>query len=428
MEPVRIIGIGADGAEGVPVPVRRWIEQADLLVGGRRHLDYFPEYSGEVLAVQEGLSRAVDRIDQARREGRRVVVLASGDPNFFGIGGYLAKKLGPEQVEIHPHVSSVQLAFARIKEPWQDAFLASVHGRDVEPVVDWVRTHAKVALVTSDGSTPGRIARALQKAGVSEVEVFVGENLGAPDERTGWYTVADAAEQEFAPLNVVVIRRRQDGGGTGAEAHKKGASGEAVWPLGIDDEAFFQRKPKRGLITKQEVRVVSLAKLHIRPGAVMWDIGACTGSVGIEAAGLAEGVRVYAIEKNEEDCENLRRNVEKFHRPVHWVHGTAPDGLEAFPDPDAVFLGGTAGRMEELLDVCVRRLRPGGRIVVNAATLENLYQAVEGLRNRGMAVDVTLIQVARSRPIKDLTRFEAFDPVYIVAARRAEEGAGNENG
>lgn len=417
-----MIGIGADGAEGLSPAVRRWIDEADLLVGGRRHLDFFPEYSGEVLAVQEGLAKAVERIDVARREGRRVVVLASGDPNFFGIGGYLAKKIGPEHVEIHPYVSSVQLAFARMKEAWQDVFFASVHGRSLDPVPGWVRTHPKVALLTADGSTPAQIAGKLLEAGLRDVDVFIGENLGGDGEQAGWYDVEDVAGREFAPLNVVVLRRRDAVAESGAGSESAGQPELPWWPLGIDDEAFFQRKPKRGLITKQEVRAVSLAKLQIRPGAVVWDIGACTGSVGIEAAGLAPGVRVYAIEKNEEDCENLRRNVEKFGRPVTWVHGVAPDGLDAFPDPDAVFVGGTAGRMDELLDVCVNRLRPEGRIVVNAATIENLYQAVEGLRSRGMAVDVTLIQVARSRAIKDLTRFESFDPVYIVTARRAEEG------
>lgn len=393
-------------------------------MGGERHLAFFPDFPGETVAVQEGLANVVERIHAARREGRRVVVLASGDPNFFGIGGYLAKKLGPDQLEIHPHLSSVQLAFARMKESWQDAFFASVHGRSQERVAEWVRAHPKVALLTADGTTPAQVARRLLEEGLRDVEVFIGEDLGGPQERTGWYRLEDVAEREFSPLNVMVLRRpegAENGGGQGA------CGAAPFWPLGIDDEAFHQRKPKRGLITKQEVRVVSLAKLQIRPGAVVWDIGACTGSVGIEAAGLAPGVQVWAIEKNEEDLENLRRNVEKFGRPVTFVHGLAPEGLDRFPDPDAVFVGGTSGKMDELLDVCVRRLRPGGRIVVNVATIENLYQAVNGLRDRGMAVDVTLIQVARSRAIKDLTRFEAFDPVYIVTARRAEEEDGEAN-
>lgn len=412
--------------------MRRWIDEADLLVGGERHLAFFPEFSGETLAVQEGLSKVVERVDAAQAAGRRVVVLASGDPNFFGIGGYLAGKLGAERLEIHPHLASVQLAFARIKESWQDAFFASVHGRSQEQVVEWVRAHPKVALLTADGSTPAQVARRLLEAGLGDVEIFVGENLGGPDERAEWYTLEDVARRTFAPLNVVVLRRRgeAEGKAAGEEAGRSPApataesGGGRFWPFGIDDEEFHQRKPKRGLITKQEVRAVSLAKLQIRPGTVVWDIGACTGSVGIEAAGLAPGVRVWAIEKNEEDLDNLRRNVEKFGRPVTFVHGLAPEGLDAFPDPDAVFVGGTAGKMNDLLDVCVRRLRPGGRIVVNVATIENLYQAVDGLRARGMAVDVTLVQVARSRSIQDLTRFEAFDPVYIVTARRAGEEEG----
>ncbi|MBX6378618.1 MAG: precorrin-6Y C5,15-methyltransferase (decarboxylating) subunit CbiT, partial [Clostridia bacterium] len=157
--------------------------------------------------------------------------------------------------------------------------------------------------------------------------------------------------------------------------------------------------------------------MRIGPDAVIWDIGAGTGSVAIEAARLAPRGHAYAIEKNAEDVANIRENVARFGvGNVTVVHGRAPAGLEAWPDPDAVFVGGSGGEMGDILAVAARRLRPGGRIVVNLATLENLSQALTTLRGLGLEVAVTLVQVARSRPVLDLTRLEALDPVFVVTA------------
>jgi precorrin-6Y C5,15-methyltransferase (decarboxylating) len=185
--------------------------------------------------------------------------------------------------------------------------------------------------------------------------------------------------------------------------------------LGLSEDLFEQRKPKRGLITKTEVRVVSLAKMNLRQGYTVWDIGTATGSVAIEAARLIAPGPVFAIEKNEEDVGIARRNVERFEATnVTVVHGKAPAGLDQWPDPDAVFIGGSSGSMAALVRLAVERLKPGGRVVVNAATLENLHECVTGLKDCGWHADVVLMQVSRSRPILNLTRFESFDPVYIV--------------
>jgi precorrin-6Y C5,15-methyltransferase (decarboxylating) len=193
----------------------------------------------------------------------------------------------------------------------------------------------------------------------------------------------------------------------------------ADWTLGIPDDEFEQRKPRRGLITKAEVRVVSLAKLCLRPDSTVWDIGTGSGSVAIEAARIARQGRVYAIEKNPEDCAIARRNCEKFGTAnVTVVEGRAPEGLDTWPDPDGVFIGGSGGEMAEIIALACRRLREGGRVVVNAATIETLYGAVQALKAQEFAVDIVQVQVARSRPILHLTRFEALDPVFIITGRR----------
>ncbi len=193
-----------------------------------------------------------------------------------------------------------------------------------------------------------------------------------------------------------------------------------TWTLGIPDAEFFQRKPERGLLTKAEVRVVALSKLAIRPDSTVWDIGGGAGSVTIEAALLAPQGPVYVIEKNNEDCENIRENIGKFGtKNVTLVEGNAPDGVEAWADPDAVFVGGSGGRMSEILDVSANRLRPGGRIVIDVATIENLGEAVSGLKARGFETDVTMVSISRSKPILNLTRFDALNPVFIVTGRLA---------
>jgi precorrin-6Y C5,15-methyltransferase (decarboxylating) len=213
---------------------------------------------------------------------------------------------------------------------------------------------------------------------------------------------------EFSPLNVVILKRTSKG---------------PVWPLGIADEVFAQRKPDKGLITKQEVRVLSLAQLQLRIDSIVWDIGTCTGSVAIEAARIAREGQVFAIEKNEGDLQNCIENSAKFRADLTTFCGKAPHGLDLFPDPDAVFIGGSGGELEELLGVCCRRLKPGGSIVLNAVTIENLYEAKLAFEREGFAVRITQVQVSRSKPILQMTRFEALNPVYIITARhQADSG------
>jgi len=400
-QPIKVIGIGDDGLESLLPLYRTWIMESELLIGGERHLGFFPAYTGEKRAIKGGLSQLVE---QLRSETRKTVILASGDPLFYGIGGYLGRKLN---VEIYPYLSSIQLAFARMGEPWQDTYVTSVHGRSMTGLAQRIDGREKVALLTDGENNPPRIARYLLSFGMTEYRAFVGENLGGADERTGWYSLEEMAAGSFSDLNVVILRRSQPG---------------PVWPLGIADEAFSQRKPDKGLITKREVRVLSLAQLQLTERSVVWDIGTCTGSVAIEAARIAREGEVYAIEKNAEDLANCRENMAKFRTDFCVVHGKAPDGLEAFPDPNAVFIGGSGGELRELIGICCSRLKAGGRIVVNAATIETLTEAMQSFSQAGFETEVTMAQFSRSKPVLHLTRFEGLNPVFIITAYRKQEG------
>lgn len=396
-QPIKIIGIGDEGQDGLLPLYRSWIMESELLVGGERHLSFFPEYTGEKLVMKGGLTPIIDRL---HHETKSTVMLASGDPMFYGIGGYLKQKL---PVNIYPYLSSIQLAFARMGESWQDAFFTSVHGRSMKGLAQRIDGKEKVALLTDAENNPAEIARYLLAFGMTEYRGFVGENLGGADERTGWYTLEEMAASEFSELNVVILRKEKPG---------------PTWTLGIPDGEFSQRKPDKGLITKKEVRVLSLANLQLHAKSVVWDIGTCTGSVAIEAARIAREGAIYAVEKNIDDLDNCRENMAKFRADITVIHAKAPEGLENFPDPDAVFIGGSGGELREIIRIVCSRLKPNGRFVINAATIETLYDAVQALAEENFETEITLAQISRSKPILGMNRFEALNPIYIITAQR----------
>ncbi len=399
------MGVGADGS--LPPAGERLVEEADILFGGERLLEMFREARGEKFAIKRNLSEVEERIRENLGR-RKLVVLASGDPNFFGIGGYLAKKLGKEHVEVIPNVSSMQLAFARIKESWEDAAFVSVHGRGPEEILQALSRSRKIAVLTDERWNPGAVARFLLERGVSGVRAYLCENLGAEGERVEETSLSELSlKREFAPLSLLLLLRER----------------EPERAFGIPEGEFAHR---RGLITKQEIRAIALSKLGLSERSIVWDIGAGSGSVSIEASFLVRKGRVFAVERDPEQIELLAENIRKFEAwNVEVIRAEAPEGLDELPDPDAVFIGGSGGRMEEILDVVCRRLKPGGRIVINAATLESMSAAAEGLRRRGFEVEIALVNVARSKALADLTLFKALNPVFVITGfREISKGEG----
>ncbi|OKL35242.1 bifunctional cobalt-precorrin-7 (C(5))-methyltransferase/cobalt-precorrin-6B (C(15))-methyltransferase [Domibacillus mangrovi] len=396
---MKLIGIGDNGQESLLPQYAEWIEESEVLIGGERVLSYFPNYQGEKIVVKGGLKAIVERL---QAETRPTVVLASGDPLYYGIGGYLSHKMN---IDVYPYVSSVQLAFSKMGEAWQDAYLTSVHGRSIKGLAQRIDGKAKVALLTDEENSPNRIAEYLLSFGMMEYRAFVAENLQGENEKAGWYELEEMVNHEFSSLNVVILKKVADG---------------PNWTLGIDDEEFSQRKPDKGLITKKEIRVLSLYALNLQKDSIVWDVGTCTGSMAIEAAKLAPEGHVFAIEKNEPDLDNCFQNQRKFRTDVTAIHGKAPHGLETFPDPDAIFIGGTGGEMVDLIQTCCHRLKEGGRIVLNAATIENLYRANEAFAQAGFQTSIMHAQISRSKPILGMNRFVPLNPIYIITAQRKE--------
>lgn len=407
---VAVVGVGRQGAESLTARALAIVEKAEVLVGGSRLLECFPHAPAERVRIGANVEEVVAAV-AARRAERRIVVLATGDPNYFGITRALLRHVPADDLEIVPNVSALQWAFAKAREPWDDATFLTVHGRSVDGLVEAVRGQRKVCLFTDEQNTPAAIARLLVDAGIGEYRAILCEDLGGPTERVRQLSLADLASVDAHPLNTLIL--------LGPESMASAGESVALAP-GLPEEVFDQRKPKLGLITKREVRVLSLSRLALRPDSVIWDIGAGSGSVSIEAARLARRGRVFAVEKNAEDVEIVRANVEKFGLAnVTVVHARAPEGLDALPDPDAVFVGGSGGGLRGILGMAAARLRGGGRIVVNAITLDTLYETVAAFRQLGLEHEAILVSIARSKPLLDMMSFEALNPVYIVTAWRA---------
>lgn len=404
---IRLIGLGDNGKDSLLPQYLDWISQCEVLVGGARHLQFFSDFKGERIVIKGALS---ELIEQLSKDERSIVILASGDPLLYGIGSYVTRKLA--NVEIYPYISSVQLAFARLGQSWQDAYVTSVHGRSMKGLVQRIDGRQTIALLTDETNSPNAIAAYLLHYGMDEYRAYVAENLGGTNEKVGWYSLQEMAATEFSSLNVVILHKQYDG---------------PRWCLGIDDDQFAQRKPDKGLITKKEVRALSIANMNIRSDSIIWDIGTCTGSMAIEAARIARLGEVYAIEKNEADLENCKQNAVKFRTDITAVLGRAPQRLEEFPDPNAIFIGGTGGEMQELLHQCCTRLQAGGVIVLNAATIETLYEANKAFAREGFQTQITLLQVSRSKPILDMNRFEGLNPVYIITAKKHDVDVNEES-
>ncbi|MDN4056674.1 precorrin-6y C5,15-methyltransferase (decarboxylating) subunit CbiE [Massilia sp. YIM B02769] len=422
--PCRVIGVLDDGAASLSPTALAYIRNADVIIGGARTLALF-ERECKPGAVRHDLTKRLKEVPEwvraARNDHLACVVLATGDPLCHGIAPYLAQHLCVDALDILPNLSTLQLACARVGLAWQDARIVSVHARDAGEwtcgstpghglygLAQALRRESRLLVLTSPDNSPDRIARLLLAEGLGDdFHMAVAENLLQPEERVlADLDPHDAATMRFADLNVVLLWRV-----TAAPRPVR---------FGLMDSAYAQRQPEKGLITKQEVRAVSLARLQLRQDSLVWDIGAGSGSVGLEAARLCPDGHVWAIEKNELDYAIAGQNHAAFGVSNYSLHhGKAPEGLDAWPDPDAVFIGGSGGELAGLIATILGRLRPDGSLVMNFVTLENLATATATLQAmENVSWDVLQLQAARSKPILHMHRMAAENPVWIVCARK----------
>jgi precorrin-6Y C5,15-methyltransferase (decarboxylating) len=404
---IEVVGMGLS-PDDLTAGHRRIIERADILIGGRRLLGFFPDSPADKKVIGRDIDAVVDFI--RRRLGRKtIVVLASGDPLFFGIGAKLVEAFGPDRVAIHPNVSSVAAAFARIKEPWGGVRVLSLHGRKNESeLLKALAEEDRVAVMTDPERNPAWLARrVIEKLGGGFC-LAVMEALGSASERHGWYSLTEAAAKEFREPNIALLKR---------EAGGKIVRGPLC--LGTPDAEFEHHA---GLITKSEVRAVALSKLRLSPGQVLWDLGAGSGSVAIEAALLLGKGRIVAVEQRPERVDQIRANARRFNvRNLRVVQAVLPAGLARLPKPDRIFIGGGGRDLPPIVSEAIRHLRPDGIVVVNAVLLQNVHAAEATLRKLGFETEFVLVQIHRSREMPGGERLEALNPVWIITGIRKSD-------
>lgn len=407
---IHIVGIGDDGFDGLTGHARQLIGQAEVLIGAPAELDQIADSTAEKIPVAADLNQLKTTI--ADLADRPTVMLASGDPLFYGIARFLTQAFGKDHFEVVPHVSTMQLAFARVKESWDHAYLSNLATQSLDRVVDSVRTAESAGLFTTEAITPAVVAEALLDRRIDYFTAYVCENLGTPDETVTQGSLESIRDQSFSPLNVMVLVRRQ-----GAADQPSGSGQHRLF--GNPDDLFLQSRPKRGLLTPCEVRCIALAELGLNLNSVVWDVGAGSGSLAIEAAAIANSGKVFAIEMDAEDYGLMIENAKLFNVPALIpIHGKAPDAWADLPDPDAIFVGGSGRMVPDLVAAALKRLSSGGRIVVTVSSPDNLVAVQAKIDAAGLRSDVRMINIARGQYQMDRVRFDALNPTFLVLGQK----------
>jgi precorrin-6Y C5,15-methyltransferase (decarboxylating) len=397
--PITVVGL-----DGRPLDekIERLLTDAALVAGGGRHLEMLGVDRDRAVVLEGDLSEALARIEGS--EGP-VVGLASGDPGFFGIVRLLGEQFGREGLRVLPGLSSVALAFARAGLSWDDAVTVSAHGRDPRRAINVCRAYPKVAVLTAPDFGPAELADAFD--GLDRTLV-IAEKLGETGERVFHGDAGTVAGMEWKDPNVVLVldERRM----TGARGWiSSGNIAQGRWAL--SEEEFEHRS---GMITKSATRAFVLSRLGPGPGALIWDVGAGSGSVAIECARL--GAAAIVIERDPESCARIRRNAEHHGVRLQIMEAMAPETLRDLPEPDAVFIGGSGGAFEEIVKLSAMRARRA--VVVPLVTLERVVPAAQLLEDCGLEVETTFLQTSRMKGVGNLHRLAAESAVFVVSGSR----------
>ncbi len=419
-----VVGLLPDPSPLHPLALRR-LKEATLVIGSQEQLTQAAPWLAPKARRYDLLGRlqsVPEVIEAAWKKGETPLVLATGDPFCQGIGAYLASRLGAQNLEIFPHLSVIQLAAAQIGLAWQGVKVVSLHCADLGewawgadprnglyPLRQALAGPGPWAVFTGPANGPDKVARLLEREGIAdEFALHLFERLQYPDERARLHLSAfELSQGPFLEPNLLWLTRLTPP-----------ASPQL---FGLADQAYQTRKPEKGLITKREVRCLALGLLELTEETWLWDIGAGSGSVGLEAARICTKGHVWAMEKNAEDYAIALKNRQAM-RVFNYslFHCKAPEGLETWPDPDAVFIGGSGGELRGLIQLVLRRLKPQGRLALTFVTLENLALAQAELKAWGGDWGMIQSQASRSQPILKMHRFAAEHPVWLLWAKKGE--------
>jgi len=400
---ITIIGTGLTRDDISPRALKA-IEDANVLIGGRRQLSFFPQHNAGKIETRKDAVALVKGLKQ-RLKGKRVVVLASGDPNFFGIASLFYKNFDKNKITVIPSTTAFQWAFARIKEPWDNAVFISVHGRDMSALDKIIQSEGTFVVYCDNKNSPVKAACYLTSKDkeLGECRTWLFDSLGSDDEKVLYGRLKRFQKFSSSALCMMIIKKEK--------AAEKPA-------LGIPDKEFY---PQGGMITKKDVRILSLSRLNLRDNQVLWDIGAGSGSISIEAASIYPSLSIYAVEERKERFKGLRKNIQKFKLPnIYPIHGRAPDVLKSLPLPDSVFIGGSCGRLEQILRLVKRRIQDGGHVVVNCVKMETLALVQKLFKSWQWQYDITAVQISHLSADTSPEIFRAENPVLIVQGMKGK--------
>ena len=416
---IDVIGTDAGAPASLPAPQQTLLRAAAVIAAPQRLQAALQDWLGDALPELISSDDPRDLVDslQSRAADQAVVVLASGDPLWFGLGRILCDRIGAERLRFHPAPTSLQLAFSRIGRPWQDADWVSLHGRDPEILASTLQKRPAALAVLTDPNQggAGTVQQMLRSSGLeASTDLWLCENLGHPEERVQLIAPGTALPTDLQPLLIALLIAREP---AAPDPHQL--------PLfGLDDGLYLQHSDHPGLMTKREVRIQLLAELALPPQGVLWDLGAGTGSVGLEALRLRPGLQLLAVERRAGGAQLIQRNAQRLGvSPAAVLEADATTVLNGelpsqLSQPDRVLLGGGGAQRERLLQEVLTRLRCGGVVVIPLASIEALASVRPLLENAGLAVRVQQLQAWRGQPLGDGTRLAPMNPTLIVTGTK----------
>jgi precorrin-6Y C5,15-methyltransferase (decarboxylating) len=429
---IHIIGIGFRPLDN---QAKDSVLNSDIIIASNRLLDVFKRYKEykkvkDKIVICGNVYEILGFIEKKYRR-KKISLLAAGDPMFFGIGRLVIERFGRDVVEVYPDLSSIQVAFSRIRETSNNALLISLHGgpdpekrRKLEyKITDlpWLlEQYEKIAILTD-----GEIAKTILKSHISNLKsqilIYVCEKLGYPEERITKGTPQDIAEMSFEHPNVVIIKKNRKALCVTSNEFKENKDNTSRithydFRFGLKEDEISHLS---GLITKDEVRAVTIHKLRLPQKGTFWDIGAGSGSVSIEIARLYTELKIYAIEKAEEQTGYLRNNIDRFAiSNIEIIYGEAPEVLRNLPGPHRVFIGGSGDRLYEIISTVSKKMSKG-IIVANATTIDTLNEAVQCLEKNNFKVDISEVSISRSKTIGQKRHMSALNPVFIISGEKS---------
>jgi len=395
---ITIVGCGIS-ADNITETIRKIVNNSDVIVGGKRLLDFFHDFKGDRIVITNNIDDIVAKIKKLK-ETKKITILASGDPLFYGIGKTLSLRFSPDEIEIIPNISAMQALSAKLKLPWEKAKFFSIHG---EKILNYnsILT-SELAIIYCDNKTnASNLAKILIKKFPKSLKrpAVIAEQLGTKKEKIICATLAKIAKLKSSGLSILTLlpenRFITDPGLT----------------IGLPDAEYFH---ERNMITHPEIRLIAISKLKPGPG-IIWDLGAGSGSVGIEIASLSESIIVHSIESNQSRCKDIIKNIEKFGIKNIILHPTdIIQILDKLPRPRAIFIGGGGNEIISILKQSLRKLLPGGRIVIPAVLLKTKTKLNEFIsENKKYFIELISVSISRSQKISDNYMLKSENPIEL---------------